>query len=98
MSGSLNTSNFTKVFEDNFANDSSLNTNLWPVHWGNADDFQFGNGALTLTSYKSENWTNVGFQQADNGATAAQGYGLYSATASANAGEGIGIAIVMWPS
>ena len=54
MSGTLNTSNFTKVFEDNFANDSSLNINLWPVHWSKADDFKFANGALTVTSYRSE--------------------------------------------
>ena len=98
MSGTLNASNFSKVFDDNFANDSSLNTNLWPVRWGNADDFKFANGALTITSYQSENWTNAGFIQADSSATNGEGYGLYSFTASANAGEGIGIALVLWPS
>jgi beta-glucanase (GH16 family) len=90
--------NFTKVLDDNFGSDTSLKTSLWPIHWGNPDDFSFQNGALTLTSYKSEGWKNVGFMQADFGASSGTGYGLYSVTASANAGEGIGIAILLWPS
>lgn len=96
-SASLNLSNYTTVWSDNFANDTQLNSSLWPISWGNSDDFSFANGALTLTSYASEGWAAVGFMQADFGATSGQGYGLYSATFSLNAGEGVGICIVMWP-
>jgi len=94
---SLNTGNYKTVWQDNFGSDSSLNTGLWPVKWGNGDDFSFNNGGLTLTSYASEGWSPVGFMQADYGAGYAQGYGLYSATFSADAGQGAGICICMWP-
>ena len=65
---SLNTGNYKTVWQDNFGSDSSLNTGLWPVKWGNGDDFSFNNGGLTLTSYASEGWSPVGFMQADYGA------------------------------
>lgn len=92
----LNPNNYTTVFDDNFGNDSVLNTSLWTLSWGNSDDFRFGNG-LTLTSYASEGWSPVGFMQADFGATSGEGYGLFSATASLDANQGGGICIVMWP-
>jgi hypothetical protein len=94
----LNTSDYKTVWQDNFGSDSSLNSSIWPIKWGNGDDFSFSNGGLTLTSYASEGWSAVGFMQADNSATAAQGYGLYSATFSADAGQGAGICICLWPS
>ncbi len=100
MSGTstLNLADYTPVWNDNFANDTTLNASLFPVSWGNSNDFSFANGSLTLTSYASEGWSAVGFMQADSGATAAQGYGLYSVTASTNAGQGVGVCAVMWPS
>jgi hypothetical protein len=100
MSGStaLNLANYTTVWDDNFATDTSLNTSIWSGQWGNADDFAFGNGGLTITSYASEGWTNAGIIQQDNSATAAQGYGLYSATFSTDDGQGIGPCICLWPS
>ncbi len=96
-SGTLDLANYTTVWNDNFADDTSLNYNLFPVAWGNGDDFSFGNGGLTLTSYASEGWSAAGFMQADASASDGQGYGLYSATFSADAGQGAGICIVMWP-
>ncbi len=96
-SGTLDLANYTTVWNDNFANDTSLNTSLFPVAWGNSDDFSFGNGGLTLTSSASEGWSAAGFMQADTSASDGQGYGLYSATFSADAGQGLGICIVMWP-
>lgn len=95
---SLNAGNYTTIWQDNFGSDSSLNSSLWPVEWGNSDDFSFSNGGLTLTSYESEGWSAVGFMQADFGSSYGQGYGLYSATFSADAGQGAGICICMWPS
>ena len=94
----LNLANYKTVWSDNFGSDHSLNSSLWPVKWGNSNDFSFSNGCMTLTSYASEGWSNVGFMQADYGATSAQGYGLYSMTASTDPNQGTGICIVMWPS
>lgn len=93
-----NANTYTTVLDDKFGQDTSLNWNLWPVAWGYGDDFSFGNGCLTLTSYAREGWANVGFMQADNSRTAGQGYGLYSVTASADANQGVGICICLWPS
>ncbi len=96
-SATLNLANYTTVWNDNFATDSNLNYTQFPVAWGYGNDFVFANGSLTLTSYASQGWAATGFMQAATGATAGQGYGLYSVTASANAGEGVGICAVMWP-
>jgi hypothetical protein len=96
-STTLNLANYATVWQDNFANDSQLNWNQFPIAWGYGNDFVFANGALTLTSYASQGWAAAGFMQADLGATSGQGYGLYSVKASANAGEGVGICAVMWP-
>src|SRR5215471_7920803 len=93
----LNLANYTTIFADNFANDNSLNSANWPVHWGNANDFSFGNGGLTITSYASEGWSSVGFMTADWGGSSGNTYGLYQVTASLTAGQGIGPCICLWP-
>ena len=92
----LNTSNFKTVFNDDFGNDQSLSGLLWADRWGNADQFTFGNGALTLTGMQSENWNPAGFMQAPVGKSAGEGYGLYQFTGYANAGQGTGICFIMW--
>lgn len=98
MPGSrLQSSYYRTAWSDNFTNGSMPNVNIFPVKWGNADDFVPGN-TLTLISRASEGWANVGFLQPDWSPTVSQGYGLYSVTFSMNAGEGNGPAIVMWPS
>jgi hypothetical protein len=93
----LNQANYTTVWDDNFATDKSLDWGRWNDFWGNAGDLKFANGALTIGSYASEGWAPLGFMQAPTGPAAGQGYGLYSVTASADAGQGVGICIVMWP-
>ncbi len=92
----LNLNNFKTVFEDDFGNDTSLNPFKFGVNWGNADQYSFANGALTLTSTKADGWPTVGFMQAPVGKSAGEGYGLYQFAGYANAGQGIGIAFLMW--
>ena len=93
---SLDLSNFKTVFEDDFGDDTSLSGILWADRWGNPDQYSFANGALTLTSTAAEGWPTVGFMQAPVGKSAGEGYGLYQFTGYANAGQGIGIAFLMW--
>ena len=93
---SLNLNNFRTVFDDDFANDTTLNHSIWSIQYGNANQFSFGNGALTLTGMASENWNPVGFLQLDNGKSAGEGYGLYQFTGYTNAGQGAGICFLMW--
>ncbi len=93
----LNSSNFQTVWTDNFGNDHAFNRSLWPISWGKSDDFSFSGGALTLSSTAAEGWSNTGFMQADFGSSSAQGYGLYSVTASLDRGQGAGVCIDLWP-
>ena len=93
---SLNLNNFRTVFDDDFANDTTLNKSLWSIQYGEANQFSFGNGALTLTGMASENWNPVGFLQLDNSKSAGEGYGLYQYTGYTNAGQGAGICFIMW--
>ena len=93
---SLNLDAFKTVFEDDFGSDTSLNPFIWGVNWGSASQYSFANGALTLTSTEGAGWPTVGFMQAPVGKSAGEGYGLYQFTGYANAGQGIGIAFLMW--
>ncbi len=92
---SLNLSNFKTVFDDNFANDTTLNSSLWSATFGNANQFSFGNGALTLTA-TGPNFVPVGFLQLDNSKSAGEGYGLYQFTGYVNASQDKGIAFLLW--
>ncbi|MBN9508373.1 MAG: family 16 glycosylhydrolase, partial [Alphaproteobacteria bacterium] len=97
-STTLNLSNYSTVWKDDFGSDSSINTSLWQEIWGNSNDFRFGSGGLTLTSYASEGWKNVGIQTNDfHGPGSSYGYGLFQATFSLNSGEGAGPCILLWP-
>ena len=93
---SLNYNNFKTVFVDLFGQDTALNGALWGVSWGNASQYSFANGALTLTGTLAGGWNPVGFMQAPTGKSAGEGYGLFQFTGYANAGQGIGIAFIMW--
>ena len=94
---SLNSASYNTVWSDNFGSDSKLNSGIWSISWGKSDDFQFANGSLTLTSKASEGWSNVGFMRPDFGSGSGDGYGVYSATASLDKGQGGGICIDLWP-
>ena len=93
----LNSASYTTVWNDDFADDTTLNHGLWSISWGKSDDFSFANGALTLSSKASEGWSNVGFMRPDFNSGSGDGYGLYSATASLDKGQGGGICIDLWP-
>ena len=98
FSGTLNLANYNQVWAQDFTTSTSINTNIFPIGWGNPADISFGPNGITLVSNRSEGFANVGFQQADWGKSLSQGYGLYSVTASHPANQGGGIAILLWPS
>jgi Glycosyl hydrolases family 16 len=91
-SNTLNTANYTTVWQDNFTTDSSLNSSLFPISWGNPDEFSFGSNGLTVTS----DGTAAGFMNADLGATNGTGYGLYSATFTMT-NQAAGPYVCLWP-
>jgi Bacterial Ig-like domain/Glycosyl hydrolases family 16 len=92
----LNTANFHTVWTQDFST-TQIDRDIFPIVYGNADQFAYGPNGLTLTSYRSEGFANVGFLQPTWGAGLGQGYGLYTVTASAGANQGAGIAILLWP-
>lgn len=98
VAGSLNPSAFATVWSQDFTASKAIDTSIFPLFWGNAQDVTFGSGGITLTAKRSEGFANIGFQQPDWGANLAQGYGLYSVTASTPAGQGGGVALLLWPS
>lgn len=97
VSGTLDLSKYTKVWDQNFTTSTAINTDIFPIIYGNPNQFSFGPNGLTLSSYRADGFANVGFLQANWESTLSQGYGLYSITASMPAGQGTGIAILLWP-
>lgn len=97
VSGALDLSKYSKVWEQDFTTSTAINTDIFPIVYGNPDQFSFGPNGLTLSSYRADGFANVGFLQANWEPTLSQGYGLYSVTASTPAGQGTGIAILLWP-
>ncbi len=93
---SLNLNTFRVVFDDDFAKDTTLDTQLWSNSWGNSDQYSFGNGALTLTGSATQSWNPVGFMQNPSGKSVGEGYGLYQFTGYGNPGQGSGVAVLMW--
>nr|WP_321986566.1 glycoside hydrolase family 16 protein [uncultured Lichenicoccus sp.] len=93
---SLDQADFTPVIDDQFGIESSLNPSLWADHWGNADQYSFASGVLTMTGYQSQDWSPVGMIQTAAGTQAGEGYGLYSFTGYGNPGQGAGAAVLMW--
>lgn len=93
---SLDLSRFQTVFDDRFSNDKTLDKSLWSDSWGNADQYNFSGGALTLVGYQDPWWQPVGFMQHATGKTAGEGYGLFQFSGYGNPGQGIGICFIMW--
>lgn len=95
VTGALDLSRFHTIWDQNFTQ-NQIDKNIFPIVYGNADQFAYGAGGLTLTSYRSQGFANVGVLQANWSASGAEGYGLFSATASVPAGQGTGVAILLW--
>ena len=96
-SGTLNLAKFHTVWNQDFTS-QKINPNIFPIQYGAADQFSYGPNGLTLSSYRSGGFSNVGILQANWSASGGEGYGLYSATVSAPADQGAGLAILLWPS
>ena len=96
--GTLNLGNYKTVWQQDFTRSTQIDRNIFPIVYGNKNQFSFGAGGLTLTSYKGDGFQPVGILQANWDAKLGQGYGLYSVTASHPANQGAGIAILLWPS
>ena len=96
--GTLNLANYSTVWQQDFTHATQVDRTIFPIVYGNANQFSFGADGLTLTSYKADGFQPVGILQANWGANLGEGYGLYSVTASHPANQGAGIAILLWPS
>ena len=95
-SGTLDLANYTTVWDHNFS--SQPNLNGFGTVWG---DVQVQNGAAVLTSTAANGWPQAGFMITPSGASAGNGYGLYSITMSLSdngAVEGPGGYACLWPS
>lgn len=86
--------NYQAGWTDDFETQHSLNTELFPIHWGNSDEFSFGANGLTLTSDGSA----TGFMTSDQGAGKSFGYGLFQATFTMPTNQAVGAYICLWPS
>ena len=95
-SGTLDLANYTSVWDHNFS--AQPNLNGFNTVWG---DVKVQNGAAVLTSTAANGWPQAGFMITPSGASAGNGYGLYSITMSMNdngAVEGPGGYACLWPS
>jgi glycosyl hydrolase family 16 len=86
-------SNLSAGWNENFTQASSIDSNIFPLVWGNSSEFSFNNG-LTVTS----NGTTAGFMNKDQSVTDGTGYGTYSATFTMPTNQGAGAYICLWPS
>lgn len=96
--GTLDMTKFTKVWGQDFTTSTSVNRDIFPIVYGDPSQFSFGPAGLTLSSSRADGFPNVGILQENWGSNLAQGYGLYTVTASVPAYQGMGIAILLWPS
>ena len=96
-SGTLDLSAYHTVWQQDFTTSSAIDTSIFPIVYGNANQFSFGADGLTLTSYRADGFSNVGILGANWSPELSQGYGLYSITCSAPANQGAGIAVLLWP-
>ncbi len=95
-SGTLDLANYSTVWDHNFSTQPNLNG--FNTVWG---DVTVQNGAAVLTSTAANGWPQAGFMITPSGASAGNGYGLYSITMSMNdngAVEGPGGYACLWPS
>jgi hypothetical protein len=96
-SGTLDLSRFTTLWRQDFTTSTAIDTDIFPIIYGNPADFVFSSAGLTMTSHRADGFPNIGFLQANWGRDLSQGYGLYTVTASHPANQGAGIAILLWP-
>ena len=92
QSSTLNTANYTTVWQDNFTSDAKLNTSRFTEQWGDASEFSWSNG-VTITS----DGNAAGFLTPDFGASSLYGYGLYQVSVSMPTNQSPGAYIAMWP-
>lgn len=95
--GNLDLSKYTLVWQQDFTKTSAIDQSIFPIVYGNADQFSWGPGGLTLASFRNESFSNVGILQPNWQGNLSQGYGLYSITMSHPANQGRGIAVLLWP-
>lgn len=95
--GTLDLAAYHTVWQQDFTATSAIDRSIFPIVYGNDNQFSFGPDGLTLTSYRADGFTNVGILQPNWSPELSQGYGLYSITCSAPAGQGKGIAVLLWP-
>ncbi len=81
-------------WNDDFTRNTSLNSGLFPMRWGNSSELSFGSRGVTLTS----NGHSAGFMARDQGAADGDGYGVYSATFTMPTHQANGAYICLWPS
>ncbi|MDA8252213.1 MAG: family 16 glycosylhydrolase, partial [Rhodospirillales bacterium] len=91
-SRTLNLADYTSIWDDNFASNPSINSNIFHVKWGDSGEYAASNGGLTMT----DDGNAAGFLTADSGASSGDGYGLYSITFKAD-NTGTGAYICLWP-
>jgi hypothetical protein len=94
--GTLDLTRFATVWRQDFTT-TQIDRNIFPIVYGNPNQFAYGPDGLTLTSYRADGFGNVGILQGNWGSDMGQGYGLYSVTASHPSNQGAGIAILLWP-
>jgi hypothetical protein len=86
----LDTSRYNTVWSEGF--DSGFGQ--MNRRWG---DVTLSNGEAILKSSAATNWAAAGMMQAPTGASAGQGYGLYTITAKTDPSEGPGPFACLWP-
>lgn len=91
--GTLDMSQFSLVWDHNFSTNHSFAPEL-TRDWGNVTLTQTD---ATLSSYAKSGWQHAGMMQPPTGASAGDGYGLYSVTAQIDKNEGPGAYICLWP-
>jgi beta-glucanase (GH16 family) len=92
-SGTLNMSQFHLVWDHNFSTTHSFAPEL-TRDWGSVS---LTRTDATLSSLASSDWQHAGMMQPPTGASADQGFGLYSATLQIAKGEGPGAYVCLWP-
>jgi len=97
VSGTLDLGAYHTVWQQDFTTTSEIDRDIFPIVYGDPHQFSFGPNGLTLTSYRQDGFSNVGILQPNWSPELSQGYGLYSITCSAPAGQGAGIAVLLWP-
>ncbi len=94
MSSSLDTADFKTVWNDNFASGAGIESNIFPIKWGQSSEFSTGSGGVTLKS----NGNAEGFMNSDQGGSQGFGYGLYQVTFTMPTNQASGAYVLLWPS